>query len=66
MPESLIECISLKLGCNPNMIKVEIKVVLNAGIYLFFEKGTRGGVSFIFKRYSKGNSKYLKFYDSKH
>ena len=32
---------------------------------LFLEKGMRGGVAFIYKRYSKVNNKYLKSYDPK-
>ena len=34
-------------------------------MYIFFEKGTRGGISSIFNMYSKANNKYLKSYDQK-
>ena len=34
-------------------------------MYIFFEKGTRGGISYICNRYSKANNKYLKSYDPK-
>ena len=29
-------------------------------MYLFIEKGLRGGISFIAKRYSEANNKYMK------
>ena len=32
---------------------------------IFFEKGRRGGISYISYRYSKANNKYLKSYDPK-
>ena len=34
-------------------------------MYLFFEKGMKGGVFFVSKRYSKASNKYLTSYDPK-
>ena len=34
-------------------------------MYIFFEKGTRGGISYFSNRYSKPSNKYLKCYDPK-
>ena len=34
-------------------------------MFMFFEKGTRDGISYISNRYSKSNIKYLKSYDPK-
>ena len=48
-----------------NMRKVELELTTDADMHLFFEKGMRDGVSYISKRYSKVNSKYLKLHDSK-
>ena len=45
--------------------KYELVFISNTGMYLFLEKGMRGGVSYISKRYNKANNKYLKSYDSK-
>ena len=45
-----------------SMTKVELKLISNVNMYLFFEKGIRGRVS---KRCSKANSKYLKSHEPK-
>ena len=47
------------------MTKVEVALIPDPDMYIFFEKGTRGGVSYISNRYSKANNKYLKSYDPK-
>ena len=47
------------------MAEVELELISDADLYLFFEKGMRGGFSFISKRYKKTNNKYLNFYDLK-
>ena len=48
-----------------NMAKAELELILDSDIYLWFGKGMRDGVSYISKRYSKANKKYLKFFDPK-
>ena len=45
-----------------NMTKLELKLIPGPDIYIFFEKGTRGGTS---NRYSKVNNKYMKSNDQK-
>ena len=44
------------------MSKIELKLIPDPSMYIFFENGTRGGISYIANRYSKVN-KYLKSYD---
>ena len=44
----------------PKMTKIELP-----DMYISFEKGIRGGISYISNRYSKPNNKYLKCYEPK-
>ena len=50
------------MGCNVK-IGVILKKISEIGMYLFIEKGLRGGISYICKRYSKANNEYVKIYD---
>ena len=47
------------------MTKIELELILDSDIYIFFGKGKRSGIFFISNRYSKPNCKYLKSYDPK-
>ena len=46
------------------MTNVKLEKISDIGKYLFIEKGTRGGISYIAKRYAKANNKYMSDYDS--
>ena len=47
------------------MKKIKLELITGLDIYIFFEKCTRGGISYISNRYSKANNKYLKMYHPK-
>ena len=48
-----------------NTTKLELKLIPDPDMYIFFERGMTGGVSYISNRYSKANNKYLKSCDPK-
>ena len=45
------------------MTGVKLEKISDIDKYLFIEKGLRGGISYIAKRYAKANNKYMKNYD---
>ena len=47
------------------MTGVKLEKISDIGKYLFIEKGLRGVISYIAKRYAKANNKYMNDYDSK-
>ena len=52
--------------CWDAMIKmtgIELDLISNNDMHLFIEKRMRGGISYIVKRHSKANNKYIKCYD---
>ena len=55
----------LLLGCNTKNDWCEVRKIVDIGMYVFIEKGLRGGISYIAKRYSEANNKYIKNYDPK-
>ena len=46
------------------MADIKLEKIYDIDQYLFIEKGTRGGISYIAKRYTKANNKYMIDYDS--
>ena len=47
------------------MRNIELEKISDIDKYLIIEKGLRGGISYIAKRYSKANNKYLNDFDPK-
>ena len=58
MSKSLFERTSFNWITLLSMAKVQLDLISNPDIYLFFGKDTRGGVSYISKRYSEANIKF--------
>ena len=56
---------SLSWDATLKMTKIGLQLIPDPDMYIFFGKGTRGGISYISHRYSKANNKYLKSYDPK-
>ena len=55
------------LSCDV-MLKItqtELEFISNIDMYLFVEKGMRGGISYIAKRFSKTNNKFMQSYDDR-
>ena len=47
------------------MSGVKLEKLSDINVYLFIEKGLRGGISYIAERYAKANNKYMNDYDPK-
>ena len=50
------------MGCYVKKTKIELEKISAIKKYLFIEKGTRGGDSYIAKRHAKANNKYMNDY----
>ena len=62
-PSHYITSAALAWDAMLKVTEVEIELLTDPDMYLFFEEGIRGGVSSAMKRYSKANNKYMKDYD---
>ena len=58
-PSHYITAPSLSWDAMLKMTDVKLKPLTDSDMHLFFEEGTRGGVSMITNRYSKANHKYM-------
>ena len=45
------------------MSGIKLELISDTDMHLFIEKGMRGGVSYIAKRHSRANNKYMKCYE---
>ena len=45
------------------MTDIKLEKISDMNKYLFIEKGLRGGISYIAKKYAKANNKYINDYD---
>ena len=58
-PSNYLSTPSLSWDAIINMTKVRLELIPDPNMFIFFEKGMRGGVSYIPNRYSRANNKYL-------
>ena len=64
-PSNYLSALALSWDAMLNMTNVELEHIPDPDMYMSFEKGTRGGVTYIYNRYSKASNKYLKSYNPK-
>ena len=58
-PSHYLSAQALSWDAMLNMTKLKLELISNSDMYIFFEKGMRGGVSYISNRYSKANNYIL-------
>ena len=64
-PTHYLSAPSLSCDAMLKRTKIKLELIPDPDMYMLFEKGTRGGISYISNRYSEANNKYLKSYDPK-
>ena len=64
-PSRYLSAPSLRFNAMIKITKIKLEPFPEADIYIFLEKDTKSGISYISNRYSKANKKYLKSFDPK-
>ena len=64
-PSHYLSTLGLIWDAMLKMTKIKPEHITDPDMFMLFEKGTRGGISYISNRYSKANKKYLKSYGPK-
>ena len=64
-PSHYLSTLGLSWDAILKMTKINLELISVPDIYVFFEKGITGGISYISNRCSKSSNKYLKYYDQK-
>ena len=64
-PSHYLSAPNLSWDAMLKMTTIELKLISDPGMYIFFHKGTRGGICYISKTHCIDNNKYLKSYDVK-
>ena len=64
-PSHYLSTLGLIWDAMLKMTKIKPEHITDSDMFMLFEKGTRGGISYISNRYSKANKKYLKSYGPK-
>ena len=59
-PSHYLSAPGLSWGAMLKMTKIKLELITDPDMYIFFEKGARGGIAYISNRYSKANNKFLK------
>ena len=64
-PSNYLSAPGLNWDAMVKMTKIKLELIPDPDMYIFFEKGTSDGISYISNRCCKVNNKYLKFFDRK-
>ena len=64
MSKILFESTKFNWDAMLKITKIHLELIPYPDMFMFFEKGTRSGISYVSNRYSKSNKKYLKSHDT--